>query len=30
MPMGSRGFVTPPPEAEGGAEAAPVDAEAGV
>jgi hypothetical protein len=29
MPLGSRGFVTPPPEAEG-AEAAPVDAEAGV
>jgi quercetin dioxygenase-like cupin family protein len=29
MPMGIRGFVTPPPEAEG-AEAAPVDAEAEV
>jgi uncharacterized cupin superfamily protein len=29
MPMGSRGFVTPPPEADG-AQAAPVDAEAGV
>jgi quercetin dioxygenase-like cupin family protein len=29
LPLGSRGFVTPPPEAEG-AEAAPVDAEAGV
>ena len=29
MPLGSRGFVTPPPEADG-AEAAPVDAEAGV
>jgi quercetin dioxygenase-like cupin family protein len=29
MPMGSRGFVTPPPEAEG-AEAAPVDDDAAV
>jgi quercetin dioxygenase-like cupin family protein len=29
MPIGSRGFVTPPPEADG-AEAAPVDAEAEV
>ena len=29
MPMGSKGFVTPPPEAED-AEAAPVDAEAEV
>jgi quercetin dioxygenase-like cupin family protein len=29
MPMGSKGFVTPPPEADG-AEAAPVDAEAEV
>ena len=29
MPLGSRGFVTPPPEADG-AEAALVDAEAGV
>ena len=29
MPLGSRGFVTPPPEADG-AQAAPVDAEAGV
>jgi hypothetical protein len=30
MPIGSRGFVTPPPEADGAEQAAPVDAEAEV